>query len=336
MTFPHEIHKLESKLNSRLLDDFTGERTGFVQVGQQKWFLPSKYEHQAVGYHNMTLRSDDIWVVTFPRSGTTWTQELLWLLNNDFDYDTARRVNLVERFPFLEFSTLLDKEVKGEVIAKNPDNPDCATILDSWETPGYRFSTDMTSPRHFKTHLPLSLLPPQLLDTCKVVYVARNPKDVAVSYYHHNRLLTVQGYQRDFATYWNYFEHNLLIGCPYWSHLTEAWDRRNHPNMMFLFYEELSKDIKSSINKIAQFLGKHLSVKQMTDLATHLHIDNFRNNPAVSPIFGLRGLVRQGEQAFIRTGKVGGNSDYFTPELNVQANHWIERNLQHTDLRFPC
>nr|CAD7261591.1 unnamed protein product [Timema shepardi] len=140
---------------------------------------------------------------------TTWTQELLWLLNNDFDYDTARRVNLVERFPFLEFSTLLDKEVKGEVIAKNPDNPDCATILDSWETPGYRFSTDMTSPRHFKTHLPFSLLPPQLLDTCKVVYVARNPKDVAVSYYHHNRLLTVQGYQCDFATYWNYFEHNL-------------------------------------------------------------------------------------------------------------------------------
>ncbi|CAG2069305.1 unnamed protein product, partial [Timema podura] len=86
-----------------------------------------------------------------------------------------------------------------------------------------------------------SLLPPRLLDTCKVVYVARNPKDVAVSYYHHNRLLTVQGYQRDFATYWNYFEHNLLIGCPYWTHLTEAWDKRNHPNMMFLFYEELSK-----------------------------------------------------------------------------------------------
>ena len=43
----------------------------------------------------------------------------------------------------------------------------------------------------------------------QVVYVARNPKDVAVSFYHLNRLIRTQGYAGDFPCYWNYFEKNL-------------------------------------------------------------------------------------------------------------------------------
>ena len=41
--------------------------------------------------------------------------------------------------------------------------------------------------RVIKTHLPFELLPPNLADKCKVIYVARNPKDVALSYYHFTR-----------------------------------------------------------------------------------------------------------------------------------------------------
>ncbi len=34
----------------------------------------------------------------------------------------------------------------------------------------------LPSPRYIKSHLPLTCLPPTLIDQCKVVYVARNPK----------------------------------------------------------------------------------------------------------------------------------------------------------------
>ena len=26
---------------------------------------------------------------------------------------------------------------------------------------------------------------------------------------------------------------------PYWKHLKEAWENRDHPNLLFLFYEDL-------------------------------------------------------------------------------------------------
>jgi ssDNA-binding Zn-finger/Zn-ribbon topoisomerase 1 len=51
---------------------------------------------------NMKVHEDDVWVVTFPKCGTTWTQEMIWLINNDLDYKTAYDVNLNVRFPFLE------------------------------------------------------------------------------------------------------------------------------------------------------------------------------------------------------------------------------------------
>lgn len=66
-----------------------------------------------------------------------------------------------------------------------------------------------TNQRFIKTHLPMSLLPPKLLHTSKMVYVARDPRDVVVSFYHLNRLIRTQGYIGDFKGYWNYFMRDL-------------------------------------------------------------------------------------------------------------------------------
>jgi ssDNA-binding Zn-finger/Zn-ribbon topoisomerase 1 len=50
----------------------------------------------------MKVHQDDVWVVTFPKCGTTWTQEMVWLVNNDLNYEKALKLNLNDRFPFLE------------------------------------------------------------------------------------------------------------------------------------------------------------------------------------------------------------------------------------------
>jgi hypothetical protein len=48
------------------------------------------------------------------------------------------------------------------------------------------------------THLPLELLPNSILfGECKLIYIARNPKDNAVSFYHHHRMARFLGVQKD-------------------------------------------------------------------------------------------------------------------------------------------
>lgn len=80
-----------------------GETVGFVQVGPKKYFFPSVFSEHAEHLYNFEARPDDVWIATFPRSGTTMTQELVWLIANDFDYHRAQLITLAKRFPFFEY-----------------------------------------------------------------------------------------------------------------------------------------------------------------------------------------------------------------------------------------
>ena len=56
---------------------FAGEKTGFVQVGDDKWFFPSKYRDAAEHFYNFKARSDDVWVFCFYYLITNAIQKLL-------------------------------------------------------------------------------------------------------------------------------------------------------------------------------------------------------------------------------------------------------------------
>ena len=57
-------------------------------------------------YHSQHLsypcKESDIWVATFAKCGTTWTQELVWCLIKGMD-DPNGKKPLMERFPFFEW-----------------------------------------------------------------------------------------------------------------------------------------------------------------------------------------------------------------------------------------
>ncbi|XP_045445705.1 sulfotransferase 1B1-like [Melitaea cinxia] len=337
--YPLKIRDVEPELAEMLMKYFTGEHTGFVQVGPKGYFLPHRFKYEAFKIYTMEVRPTDVFVVSYPRSGTTWTQELVWMVANDLDYETANKIPLTERYPFLEicrFSVYVHPVMKKRFQEENSDCERKLKLLEYVTQSGVDQLEDMPSPRFVKTHLPLSLLPSTLLDSAKVIYVARDPRDVAVSFFHLNKSMRTQGYIGDFKTYWQFFIKDLHHWTPYFEHIKEAWEQRRNPNLLFLFYEELSKDLRAAVERVSKFFGKKFTEKQIADLCEHLSIENFKVNKSVNyDVMRELGILKAGAATFIRKGKAGGWRDYFDEEMTAEADKWIAKNLRDTDFRFP-
>ena len=87
-------------------------------------------------------------------SGTTWVQEIVWQI---FHEGQVEITYLRERVPVLE----------GPAYPRSPD------------------INTLPSPRIIKSHLTYDIIPKSVNkdNKCKYIYVARNPKDVAVSFF---------------------------------------------------------------------------------------------------------------------------------------------------------
>jgi len=164
LEFPYDIIDVDPEVNCELLKDFTGEKTGFVQVGPNKFFFPSKFRAASSHLYNFKSRPSDIWVASFPRSGTTWTQELVWMIANDLNYDAAQADPLTKRFPFFEFSIFMHDKTKKQLLLENEGNQEKQNFIEIVSTPGYEFLPNIREKRFIKTHLPFSLLPPSVME----------------------------------------------------------------------------------------------------------------------------------------------------------------------------
>lgn len=64
-------------------------------------FLPKHYSSHSNYIRDFQVREEDVWVVSFIKAGTTWTQEMAWMIGNDLDYEKAKTI-LPVRFPYFE------------------------------------------------------------------------------------------------------------------------------------------------------------------------------------------------------------------------------------------
>ena len=282
--------------------------------------LPLAFEKFQNRIKSWKVRQSDVYVLTFPKNGTTWIQELVWLLQNDGNFKEAKAVQLDLRFPFLEFPIITDF-LKDEM-------PPFLQVdfLKSVE--------EMPSPRLIKSHLHLCLLPDDLLETSKVVTCLRNPKDTVVSFYHHEKLVKCHDYTGDFPTYFSLFMDNLLLYSSYFEYVKEAWQRRNHPNMCLLFFEDMKKDLAMNIKKVAKFLDKDITDDMLGKLVDHLSFTKMKNNAAVNREDGVLNGIFNEEGHFMRKGEIGDWKNYFTDEMNKRMDEAIERHLEPIGLEF--
>ncbi|KAF5291378.1 hypothetical protein FQA39_LY03529 [Lamprigera yunnana] len=212
---------------------------------------------------NFEIRNDDIIVISHPKAGSTWTQEMVWLIENNID-SVDTQVILDERFPLFERSTLYNKEGRQDLSYMQYGHTDNSV----------NYVKNMKSPRFIKTHLPFSLLPHEIQSgakTPKIIYVIRDPKDVCVSYFYFETLMGVT--TATFDDFIKVFLADKVLYGPFWKHFLSYWNKRFLPNILFICYEDMKRDLLPVIKKVAKFLNKNLPEEKIPQLLNHLSFE---------------------------------------------------------------
>jgi len=301
----------------------------FVRYQPSGCVMPKCFTRSFDRIHGFDVRFDDIWISSFPKCGTTWTQEMVWNIVHNLDFETAKSVSLEDRVPFLELTGLIEERLSSTKDDVSISGTGLVNSMDQVE--------DATSPRIIKTHLPVELLPEQVLGkSAKLIYVARNPRDVVISFYNHWKVM--DGYKGDFDGFFDAFIGDV---CGYYSpfiqHVLAYWGIRDLDNVLFITYEEMKKDLPAIIRKVCKFLGKELSEDQISTLSKHLGFDSMKNNPAVNKedvLKAMGAILKTEEGKFMRSGRTGGWRQKFSKDQIARMEAWEEKHLAGSDLKF--
>ncbi|KAF5269723.1 hypothetical protein FQA39_LY08646 [Lamprigera yunnana] len=319
------IDEIGRIIHKDFLDPFC---ENYVYIGKEDTVLGENYLKFIETIENFEIRDTDIIVASYPKAGTTWTQEMVWLIGNDLDFEGAKE-HLDRRFPHFELCTVVDfQKMKETLGATRPD-----FVGDS-----INFIKNLPDPRYIKTHLPYCLLPRQILNGSKkpkIVYVLRDPKDVCVSYYHHGRL--IQGWRSNFEDFSKVFLSEKIMFGSFWKHVLGFWNERHNSNILIITYEEMKKDLLSVIKKVAKFLDKQLPEEKVPELLKHLSFESMKNNRAVNQQDKIESRMKHKlvpeKGSFMRSGKSQKYKDTMSEDLIERFNKWTLSNIEETSFK---
>lgn len=248
------------------------------------------------------VRDDDVFVVAYPKSGTTWMEQIVHLLANKGEQ--GEKV-LSEAVPWVEGA------------------PNRYGGLD-------RLLANMTGRRYFHSHLPYALMPGVESSRAKYVYVARNPKDNAVSFYYHVcSKLDYEGSWHEFFEL--YVEGQVGYGL-FFEHVLDWWAAsQDSKHVLFIKYEDMKRDLGQIVAQVAEFIGLEADsalIKRVVEQSDFKAM-------AVNPKANLDWVPqREGVPRHMRKGIVGDWRNHFTPEQNQRFDALYLEKMAGTGLQF--
>jgi hypothetical protein len=238
--------------------------------------------------------ASDIFVSTYPKCGTTWMQNIIWLLVHDAT-PIGKDQRLDQLFPHVE-----------EV--------------------GSAFVESLTEPRLVKTHLPFDMSPWH--DRARYIYVARNPFDCAVSFYHHTRGF-VKHYdfaQGSFADYFECFLSGEVDFGDYFDNVLSWLDQTHRENIYLTTYESMEADIRAVVSAVACFIGFDRAVANPRMLETIVEHSSFSSMQRDQRRWASERSADM--PAFVRKGVVGDWQNHFDAKQ-------LERLCDRVDEKDP-
>ena len=239
----------------------------------------------------LELRPDDVFLVSYPKSGNTWVRFLL--------------ANLVSRSPssFRDANTLV------------PDIHNAGTpeILAS-----------VPSPRILKSHFPFDPVYP------RVIYLLRDPRSVAVSQFFFKKRKGELEPETSFESFFVQFLGGFDDGFGSWGDHVCSWlEKRPDPaDRIVVRFEDLKADTVAQLQSMCAFAG---IAADESGLDTAIRNSSMEAMRKVEKETGLGSQLQgKGDLSipFVRKGSTSEWREFFSPAMEQQLKHRFAAAMQ--------
>nr|XP_016852911.1 PREDICTED: sulfotransferase family cytosolic 2B member 1 [Anolis carolinensis] len=253
---------------------------------------------------NFPFRPSDVLLVTYPKSGTTWMQEILTFIHSEGDPEPAKTTPNWARLPWLE-------HLYNGTLAETPE------------------------PRLLTTHLPYPALAEALAKAKpKVIYLARNPKDVAVSYYHFCQMANFFPDPGSFEEFVQKFLDGTVHYGSWFEHVKGWLSCQEESNISYFTYEELHQDLEGCVERLCAFLGISVKPELAEAVRTHCSFASMRENAMVNTTLVPKEILDPSKGQFMRKGIAGDWKNHFSAPLSDRFNTKFQEELGSQGQRF--
>jgi hypothetical protein len=219
---------------------------------------------------DITIFPDDVFLTSYPRSGNTWTRFLVGNL-----------IHQEEPVTFLSIERLV---------------PDMYKSSD-------RALRNLPRPRLVKSH---ECFDPRYR---RVIYIVRDPRDVAVSNYHWElKLRSVrEGYPiEEFVPRWMKPQFWPRIGS--WGDHVTSWlsTRQGKEDFLLLRYEDLKRDPQDELVRVAKFLGIEPTQERLERAVNLSSAEQMRKLEKEESAKWIATTLTRQDKPFVRNATSGG------------------------------
>jgi hypothetical protein len=223
-----------------------------------------------VAGRTLAVYPDDTFLVSYPRSGNTWTR---FLIANLLHPDQPATFTNIERLI-----------------------PDC-------EAMSSRHMKSVARPRIVKSH--------QYFDPRykKVIYIVRDPRDVALSYYDFSRKYRHIEDSYPLTQFVSDFVAGRLSSFDWgtWGENVSSWfyTRNRRPEFLLLRYEDMLADVERELSKVSCFLGINASQERLAAAIERSSAERMRKLEAKEGAEWVTTKNKRSDIAFVRTASSG-------------------------------
>ncbi|SPE44729.1 putative Sulfotransferase [Candidatus Sulfotelmatobacter sp. SbA7] len=248
-------------------------------IGELKYVLRNALGKDIAGRYFTTF-PDDTFLVSYPRSGNTWTRFLIG--------------NLIQPSGSITFLNIERVIPDTNALSKS----------DLKRIPRPRI---LKSHQHFDPRYK------------KVIYIVRDPRDVALSHYNWQRKRREIDDQYPLERYISRFIAGDLAGWGSWGEHVLSWlaTRHNSPDFLLLRYEAMLAEPLHELGKVAPFLGIAATPETLAAAVERSSADNMRKMEETQGSQWVTTKGRREDIPFVGKAKHGGWQSLL-PESSVE------------------